>query len=75
MLTLHCSKFRCVLFGLAQVRVEAMKTITKRLHRLADRFGLQPETKFDRRLRARINAARRRLADEFNEEAAHDLVM
>jgi hypothetical protein len=48
---------------LAQVRVEAMKTITRRLHRLEDRFGLQPETEFDRRLRARIDAARRRLAE------------
>jgi hypothetical protein len=40
-----------------------MKTITRRLHRLEDRFGLQPETEFDRRLRARIDAAQRRLAE------------
>jgi hypothetical protein len=39
-----------------------MKTIARRLHRLEERFGLQPETEFDRRLRARIEAAQRRLA-------------
>jgi hypothetical protein len=39
-----------------------MKTISRRLHRLEERFGLQPETEFDRRLRARIEAAQRRLA-------------
>ena len=40
-----------------------MKTIAKRLYRLEERFGLQPETEFDRRLRARIEAAQRRLAE------------
>jgi hypothetical protein len=40
-----------------------MKTITKRLSRLEERFGLLPETEFDRRLRARIEAAPRRLAE------------
>ena len=40
-----------------------MKTIARRLHRLEERLGLQPETEFDRRLRARIDAAQRRLAE------------
>ena len=40
-----------------------MKTIARRLHRLEERLGLQPETEFDRRLRARIVAAQRRLAE------------
>ena len=39
-----------------------MKTIARRLYRLEERFGLQPETEFDRRLRARIEVAQRRLA-------------
>jgi hypothetical protein len=39
-----------------------MKTITRRLHRLEERLGLQPETEFERRMRARIEAAHRRLA-------------
>jgi hypothetical protein len=33
------------------------------LHRLEERFGLQPETEFYGRLRARIEAAQRRLAE------------
>ena len=40
-----------------------MKTIARRLHRLEERLGLQPETEFDRRLRARIEAAQRRIAE------------
>jgi CRP-like cAMP-binding protein len=40
-----------------------MKTIARRLHRLEERLGLLPETEFDRRLRARIEAAHRRLAE------------
>jgi hypothetical protein len=40
-----------------------MKTITRRLHRLEERLGLQPETEFDRRLRARIEAGQRRFAE------------
>ena len=40
-----------------------MKTIARRLHRLEERLGLQPETEFDRRLRARVEAAQRRLAE------------
>jgi hypothetical protein len=40
-----------------------MKTIARRLHRLEERLGLQPETEFDRRLRARVEAAQRRFAD------------
>jgi hypothetical protein len=40
-----------------------MKTITRRLCRLEERLGLQPETEFDRRLRARIEEARQRLAE------------
>jgi hypothetical protein len=40
-----------------------MKTIARRLHRLEARLGLQPETEFDRRLRARIEAGQRRLAE------------
>jgi hypothetical protein len=40
-----------------------MKTIARRLHRLEERLGLQPETEFDRRLRTRIDAAHRRLAE------------
>ena len=39
-----------------------MKTIARRLYRLEERFGLQPETQFDRRLRARIEVGQRRLA-------------
>jgi hypothetical protein len=39
-----------------------MKTIARRLHNLEERLGLQPDTEFDRRLRARIEAAQRRLA-------------
>src|SRR6266853_2149092 len=39
----------------------AMKTVARRLHRLEERLGL-PETEFDQRLRARIEAAQRRLA-------------
>ena len=40
-----------------------MKTITRRLHRLEERLGLQPETEFDRRLRARIAAGQQRLTE------------
>jgi hypothetical protein len=40
-----------------------MKTIARRLHRLEERLGLQPETEFDRQLRARVEAAQRRLAE------------
>jgi hypothetical protein len=40
-----------------------MKAITRRLGRLEVRLGLQPETEFDRRLRARIEAAQGRLAE------------
>jgi hypothetical protein len=40
-----------------------MKAITRRLGRLEERLGLQPETEFDRRLRARIEAAQQRLAE------------
>jgi hypothetical protein len=39
-----------------------MKMVT-RLHRLEERFELQPETEFDRRLRARVEAGHRRLAE------------
>ena len=39
-----------------------MKSIARRVHRLEERFGLQPETEFDRRLRARIEVAQQRLA-------------
>ena len=40
-----------------------MKAITRRLGRLEARLGLQPETEFDRRLRARIEAGQQRLAE------------
>jgi hypothetical protein len=40
-----------------------MKAITRRLGRLEVRLGLQPETEFDRRLRARIEAGQQRLAE------------
>jgi hypothetical protein len=40
-----------------------MKTIARRLHRLEERLGLQPETEFDRRLRARVESAQLRLAE------------
>jgi hypothetical protein len=40
-----------------------MKTIIRRLRRLEDRFGLAPETEFDRQLRAQIEAGRRRVAE------------
>ena len=38
-----------------------MKTITRRLGRLEERLGLQPKSEFDRRLRARIEAAQHRV--------------
>jgi hypothetical protein len=40
-----------------------VRTIARRLQRLEEGFGFQPETEFDRRLRARIEAAQRRLAE------------
>ena len=40
-----------------------MRTIIRRLRRLEDRFGPPVETEFSRRLRERIEAARRRLAE------------
>ena len=40
-----------------------MKTIARRLYRLEERLGLLPETEFDRRLRARTEAAQRRVAE------------
>jgi hypothetical protein len=40
-----------------------MKTIVRRLRKLEDRFGLAPETEFDRQLRERIEAGRRRVAE------------
>jgi hypothetical protein len=40
-----------------------MKTIARRLYRLEERFGFLPETEFDRRLRARIEAAQQRVAE------------
>ncbi|HLM98523.1 MAG TPA: hypothetical protein VK335_04540 [Bryobacteraceae bacterium] len=39
-----------------------MRTISRRLRKLEDRFGLAPETEFDRQLRAQIEAGRRRVA-------------
>jgi len=39
-----------------------MKPITRRLRKLETRFGPPVETKFDRQLRARIEAGRRRVA-------------
>jgi hypothetical protein len=40
-----------------------MKTIVRRLRRLEDRFCPPVETEFDRQLRARIAAGRRRVAE------------
>jgi len=40
-----------------------MKSIIRRLGKLEGRLGLAPETEFDRQLRARIEAGRRRLAE------------
>lgn len=40
-----------------------MRTLSRRLRKLEDRFGLAPETEFERRLRVRIEAGRRRLAE------------
>ena len=40
-----------------------MKSIIRRLGKLEDHLGLAPETEFDRQLRARIKAGRRRLAE------------
>jgi hypothetical protein len=40
-----------------------MKSIVRRLHRLEESLGVGPETEFTRRLRERIEAARRRLAE------------
>jgi len=40
-----------------------MKTIIRRLRRLEDRFGLAPETEFDRQLLARLEEGLRRVAD------------
>ena len=39
-----------------------MRTISRRLVRLEDRFGPPIETEFSRRLRARLEARRRRVA-------------
>jgi len=40
-----------------------MRTIVRRLRRLEDRFCPPVETEFDRQLRARIEAGRRRVAE------------
>jgi hypothetical protein len=40
-----------------------MRTINRRLRKLEDRFGLAPETEFERRLRQAIAAALQRLAE------------
>jgi hypothetical protein len=40
-----------------------MKAIVRRLRRLEDRFYPSVETEFSRRLRERVEAARRRLAE------------
>jgi len=44
-------------------REGAMRTLSRRLRKLEDRFGLAPETEFDRQLRLRIEAGRRRVAE------------
>jgi hypothetical protein len=43
-----------------------MRTLSRRLRKLEDRFWLAPETEFDRQLRVRIEAGGRRL-DEAKE--------
>jgi hypothetical protein len=40
-----------------------MKMIVRRLRRLEDRFGIAPETEFDRQLLAQMEAGRRRVAE------------
>ena len=40
-----------------------MKTINRRLRKLEEGFGLVPETEDDRRLRERLEAGRRRVAE------------
>ena len=41
-----------------------MRTIARRLQRLEEGFGLGPETEDDRRLRERLESARRRVAEQ-----------
>jgi hypothetical protein len=40
-----------------------MKAISKRLGRLEDRFGLGPETEYDRQVRERVETFLRRVAE------------
>jgi len=40
-----------------------MRPIARRLRRLEDRFGLEPETEASRELRRRMEAGRRRVAE------------
>ncbi len=40
-----------------------MRTLSRRLRKLEDLYQIGPETEFDRRLRERIEAGRRRLAE------------
>ena len=44
-----------------------MRPIARRLRRLEDRFGLEPETEASRELRRRIEAGRRRVAESRGE--------
>jgi hypothetical protein len=39
-----------------------MNTLSRRLRKLEDRFGLRPETEFERKLREAMKAGERRLA-------------
>ena len=40
-----------------------MRTLSRRLRKLEDRYRIGPETEFDRRLRERVAEARRRLVE------------
>ena len=44
-----------------------MRPIARRLRRLEDRFGLEPETEASRELRRRMEAGRRRVAEWMGE--------
>ena len=48
-----------------------MRTLSRRLRKLEDHYRIGPETEFDQRLRERIAAARRRLAEFASQEGSH----
>jgi hypothetical protein len=48
-----------------------MRTLSRRLRKLEDCYRIGPEREFDRQLRERIAAARRRLAEFASREGSH----